>query len=427
MNNEEINEKIIGIFTYITKSKGIKGKIKKEPEDFIVEEIPIYPKPLNGKYTIARVTSKNWETNRLIEKLANELQISSNSIGYAGIKDKRAITTQLMSFPVDIEKLKKINIKDVKIEILYKSSKPIYSGKLIGNRFHIIIRDIKGSEEDVRKLINEIKEIGGFPNFFGIQRFGIARPITHIVGKYIIKNEIEKAIMAYIANPIEGEDEESYEARKFLEETLDFEKALEIYPKKLVFERRIINYLSKHPNKWKEALLTLPKNLIRIFLHAYQSYLFNKILSYRIEEGLPINKALEGDIVITWDREIVIQSYNGIYVNKRNIEKINKQIMKNKCFPSGAIVGYNLRLAEGKMGEIEERVIEEEGIEEDEFRLPHMPEFACKAMRRILIVPLKEIKWKIEDKNLYLQFTLPKGCYATSLLREIMKADIFSY
>ncbi|RLF47479.1 MAG: tRNA pseudouridine(13) synthase TruD [Thermoplasmata archaeon] len=420
-------EEDIGIEVFITKSKGIGGKIKKEPEDFIVEEVPIYPQPSNGRYVIARVTSRNWETNRLIEKLAHNLKISSNSIGYAGIKDKRAVTTQLMSFPVDIEKLKNISIPDVEIEILYKSSKPVYSGKLIGNRFHIVIRDVEGSKEDVERIMKEIENLKLIPNFFGVQRFGIARPITHIVGKYILKNDMEKAVMTYIANPIKGEDEESYKARKFLEETRDFEEALKIYPRKLVFERRIIEYLCSHPGEWKNALLRLPKNLVRIFLHAYQSYLFNKILSCRIKKNLPIDEALEGDIIIIWDKEMVVQSYEGIKVNKNNIDKINRQIKKHRCFPSAAIVGYDLLKAEGIMGDIEKKVMEKEGITEDEFKIPHMPELACRGMRRIISVPVKHLKWQFDGKNLHLQFFLPKGCYATSLLREIMKADIFSY
>ncbi len=420
-------EEEIGIETFLTKSKGIKGKIKKEPEDFVVEEISIFPPPGNGKYVIARVTSRNWETNRLIEKLASELHIPSNHIGYAGIKDKRAVTTQLMSFPVSIEKLKSISIPDVKIEILYKSPKPVYPGRLIGNRFHIVIRDFEGNEKDVERVINEIKEYGGFPNFFGVQRFGIARPITHIVGKYILKNKLKEAVMTYVAYPLKGEEDECYEARKFLHETGDFKKALEIYPRKLNFERRIIAYLAEHPNEWKNALLQLPKNLIKIFIHAYQSYIFNKILSRRIKEELPINQAIEGDIIIPWDKEMIVQAENGIFVNEKNIEKINRQIKKNKCFPSGAIVGYDLVLAKGKMGEIERRIMEEEEIDCNEFKMEHLPKFASKGMRRIIFVPLRNLKWWIEENSLHLQFFLPKGCYATSLLREIMKADIFSY
>jgi len=420
-------EENIGIEVFITKSKGIGGKIKKEPEDFIVEEASIYPPPSEGRYIIARIKAKNWEMNRLVEKLASNLKISTNAIGYAGIKDKRAITVQLMSFPVEMERLKNVRIPNVEIDILYKSSKPIYSGKLLGNWFHIIVRDVKATHEEVQDIMEEIEKLSIIPNFFGVQRFGVTRPITHIVGKYILKNEMEKAIMTYVAKPVEGEDDESYRARKFLEETGDFEEALKIYPKKLVFERRIIEYLASHPGEWKKALMKLPKNLVRIFLHAYQSYLFNRILSRRIKKGLPIHEAVEGDIVIPWEKEMVIQSKEGIMVNKQNIEKINKQIKRWKCFPSAAIYGYELLRAGGEMGEIEKEVAEEEGIKEEEFKMPHMPEFACRGMRRIIVAPLKNIKWDFDGENLYLSFFLPKGCYATSLLREIMKADILSY
>lgn len=420
-------EEAIGIEVFLTSSEGIKGKIKNYPEDFIVEEVPVYPLPSNGKYVIAEVISRNWETNRLIEKLASCLHISSNLIGYAGIKDRRAITSQLMSFPVEIEDLKKVSLPDVKINILYKSSKAIHRGKLIGNHFHIVIRNVEGKKEDVEKVIKEIEEIGGFPNFFGVQRFGIARPITHIVGKHIIKNDFEKAVMTYIAHPSEGEDEESYNARKFLHETNDFEKALEIYPKKLVFERRIIRHLAKKPGDWKGALLSLPKNLVKIFVHAYQSYLFNRILSCRIKRGLPINEAIEGDIIIPWGKEMIIQSYDGILVNKKNIDKINEQIKKRRCFPSGAIIGYEGMLADGKMGEIEREVMAKEDIKREEFKIPHLPFLSCKGMRRIIIVPIRNIKWEMKGKDVFLSFFLPKGCYATSLLREIMKADIYSY
>ncbi|HEC88336.1 MAG TPA: tRNA pseudouridine(13) synthase TruD, partial [Thermoplasmata archaeon] len=334
-------EKEIGIEVFLTKGDGIKGKIKSKPEDFIVEEIPIYPRPSYGKYVIVRIKSRNWETNRLIERIASHLKISSNSIGYAGIKDKRAVKCQLMSLPADITKIKDVKIPDVKIEVLYKSSTPLYSGKLIGNRFYIIIRNVEGGEERIKKIMREIEEMQFIPNFFGIQRFGISRPITHIVGKYLLKNEIEKAIMTYVANPIKGENEESYKARKFLEDTKDFSEALKIYPKNLVFERRIIEYLAKNPGEWKNALFKLPRNLIRIFIHAYQSYLFNKILSLRIKKGFPLNEAIEGDIVIPWEKEMIIQSYDGIVVNRTNIDKVNKMIKKEKCFPSAPIVGYN--------------------------------------------------------------------------------------
>jgi len=189
-------EKKIGIETFFTPDKGVGGKLRFFPDDFIVKEVSNYPsKNKNGKFTIADVTSINWETNLLIREISNYLHISRQRIGFAGTKDKRAKTSQLMSFyKVPVEKLSEVNIKDVEIKNIYSSNKPVNIGNLIGNKFEIIVRNIdkKINLYYVKKISDNINEIGGFPNFYGIQRFGIIRPITHIVGKYIIKESNQR-------------------------------------------------------------------------------------------------------------------------------------------------------------------------------------------------------------------------------------------
>ncbi|MEM2715363.1 MAG: tRNA pseudouridine(13) synthase TruD, partial [Candidatus Thermoplasmatota archaeon] len=112
---------------------------------------------------------------------------------------------------------------------------------------------------------------------------------------------------------------------------------------------------------------------------------------------------------------------------KENIEKINNQIEKGKCYPSAIIFGYDAFFAQKKMGEIEKKVIEEEGISQEDFKVKHLPFLSSRGMRRIIFVPIKNLKWKVEENNLFIDFFLPKGCYATSLLREIMKGEIYDY
>jgi len=117
------NERIAGIEAYLTKFKGIGGKLRTIPEDFIVEEISKYPTE-NGKgiHTIVSVTSLNWETNQLIKELSKKLHISRNRINFAGTKDKRAKKTQLMSlFDVSKEELSNLKINYVNIQYKYQS------------------------------------------------------------------------------------------------------------------------------------------------------------------------------------------------------------------------------------------------------------------------------------------------------------------
>ncbi len=425
-------EKKIGIETFLTPQPGFGGKLRVKPEDFLVKEIPSYPlEKKDGKFTIAQITSTSWETNLLLRELSNRLYISKNRINFAGTKDKRAKTTQTMSFyNVPVEKIKEIKIKDVEIENIYQSDKPVKLGNLNGNYFEIVIRNINQQikPEKVSEIFSIIQNNGGFPNFFGIQRFGIIRPITHIVGKYIIQGDFEKAVMTYIANPINGEDEVTFNLRSNLEKTKNFSQALKTYPNHLSFEKAILNKLVVNPNDFVGGLKELPKNLLTMFVYAYQSYLFNRILSIRIKKGLPLNKAVEGDAVLAFRKEAFDEEV--IPVKKNNIDKVNLQISKGKACVSSILFGYNSVYSDGEMGEIEHKVIESEKFDARDFIIPEISFISSSGSRRPIVGFIQDFDFKLikdnitpEKKALFLKFQLQKGSYATSLLREFIKSD----
>ncbi len=424
-------EKKVGIETFYTNFRGVKGKLRTIPQDFNVKEIFSYPKKEKGKFTIAEVTSINWETNRLIRDLSNKLHISRQRINFAGTKDKRAKTTQLLSFyKVKPEKIKEIKLSDVQIENIYQSNTPVKIGRLKGNLFKIKIRNIKKdlTKKEVEDISKDLKEKKVFPNFFGIQRFGSIRPITHIVGKYLVKGDIKKAVMTYIANPTDDENKETYDLRKKLEETKDYSWALKNYPDTLNFEKAILNKLVEKPNDYAEALKELPKNLLTMFVYAYQSYLFNKILSKRIEKNIPIDKAIVGDIILPVRNNEI--SEEEIIVKRHNLDKINKQISKNKAYVSCVLIGTDSIFSKGKMGEIEHSVIDQEKIDLRDFIIPELPFISSSGLRRPISSEYKNFNLELirddidsNKKMMNVDFSLKKGCYATSFLREIMKAE----
>ena len=425
-------EKNIGIETFFTPAEGIGGKLRTTPEDFVVEEISKnLPVKEDGKFVIAKVSAINWETNRLVKELSNRLHISRKRVSFAGTKDKRGKTARLMSFyNISKEKLSDINIKDVSIEDVYTSDRPIKIGDLAGNRFEVTVRNVPSGikSKQIENTASFLMENDGFPNFYGVQRFGAIRPITHIVGKYIVFDEFEKAVMTYIANPIKGEDEESYKLRKRLQQTRDFSEALKSYPIHLNFEKAMLNKLVVDPDDFVSALKELPKNLLTMFVYAYQSYLFNKILSERILRDLPLNQALVGDIVLPVRKGVFDDS--GIMVTKNNLDKVNMQISKCKAFVSGILFGSDSEFSSGEMGEIEYKVIDAEKIDHRDFIIPEIPYISSSGSRRSLLAPVKNLDFKLDndefnkDKQaLILKFELLKGCYATSLLREFMKSD----
>ncbi len=424
------SEKEIGITTFLTPSEGIGGKLRFYPEDFGVVEKSIYPpEKKDGKFTIAEITSTYWETNNLIRELSNKLRISRQRINFAGTKDKRAKTTQLMSFyKLKAEDVSDIKLKDVEIKNVYRSDKPVKIGALIGNKFEITIRNIRPDtkDENVENIWSKIHENDVFPNFFGIQRFGIMRPITHIVGKHIVNGDFEKAVLTYIANPIEGEDEVSFKLRKELEETQDFSHALKNYPDNLNFEKAILNKLVQNPDDFASALKELPQNLLTMFVYAYQSYLFNKIICERIKRKIPLNQAVEGDIILPVKNGIIED--RPIPVSDKNLDKVNTQLSKQKAAVSAVLFGSDSVFCKGEMGEIERKIIENENFDPRDFIIPEIAFVSSSGSRRPILGFVKDFSYKLfEDektgKAVTLNFELLKGCYATSFLREFMKAD----
>ena len=423
-------EKTIGINTFFTDTTGINGKIKVNPEDFEVLEKSNYPpEKKDAKFVIAEITSTNWETNNLVRELSHHLHISRKRINFAGTKDKRAKTKQLISiYKAKKEDVSKIKIKDVEITNIYYSDKPVKIGNLIGNSFKIKIRNISKNinQNQLEKTIKQIQENGGFPNFYGIQRFGIIRPITHLVGKYLVKGDFEKAVMTYIANPLEKEPKETYDLRKKLQKTKDYKEAFNTYPKSLNFEKAMLNRLIQDENDFVGALKELPSNLLSMFIYAYQSYLFNKMLSIRIDNKIPINQAIEGDIILPVRPGIV--SNENIIVTNENLKKVNFQISKGRAFVSGVLFGCESTFSDGIMGEIERKIINSEKIDHRDFIIPEIPFISSSGSRRALLSPVSKLSYKIcsdkeKDLSVELNFDLNKGSYATCLLREIMKAD----
>lgn len=422
----------IGIDTYCSNQPGIGGKLRVRIDDFHVTELFLYPqKKDGGNFTIAEVSCRNWETHTLVQEIAHRLHLSQRRISFAGTKDKRAWTTQLMSFDhVPPEQVSDLTIQDVSFKNIYQSNVPVRIGDLCGNRFEITLRNLPGTVEvsQISSLFSPFHVWGGFPNFYGIQRFGIIRPITHLVGKYIVQGDFEKAALTYVAHPLKGENKETYLLRQELEKTRDYAQAFHHYPAALNFEKAMLNKLLQNPVDFTGAFRELPKNLLLMFVNAYESLLFNKMLSERIKRGLPIHQAIVGDIVFPLRKNTI--GIELIPVSATNIEKVNKQIAKKKAVVTGLLIGYDTVCADGEMGEIEHRALESEKIDPRDFIIPEIPFLSSRGSRRALLALMPSLDWTLQDdellkehKALTLRFELQKGCYATSLLREIMKSN----
>jgi tRNA pseudouridine13 synthase len=420
-------ERDLGIEGYLTTSPGVGGVLKASAEDFVVEEVSAdrAPDP-DGAYTIARLRVLEWETNRLVRQLARSLHISRRRIGFAGTKDKRARTTQLFSFErVPPDTLRGLRLKDIEVLEAFTSSRPLEIGDLVGNGFRIVVRGLRlpsnEASEAVAETTRQLKAFRGFPNFFGIQRFGSVRPVTHEVGRQIVKGEFRRAIETYVANPIEGEDPESFEVRSALAESGNVKEALHTYPRAYTFEKAILSSLAVRPDDAVGALQVLPLNLLIMFVHAYQSFLYNRILSERMRRRLPIHEPIDGDLVLPADRRGLPDRERTIEVTPDNRERVAARCLEGKAWVSAILYGSESDFAGGEMGEIEKEVVASEDLRPEDFIIPEIPRISSRGTRREILAPIRSLEARVADGTLQVSVELTRGAYATCLLREYMK------
>ncbi|MDY6865964.1 MAG: tRNA pseudouridine(13) synthase TruD [Halobacteriota archaeon] len=432
MNEISPLENDVGIGIYTTTTSGMGGIIRQKTEDFRVSEITNREEGETGRYLILELVKDDWDNHHLIRDISRILRISQKRIGLAGTKDKRAITKQKISISdISEEEIERINLKGVKLEVIGRSNRPIVLGDLYGNEFQITIRDIDLEISELKERMSQTcdaiieKSIG---NFFGPQRFGTNRPVTHLVGDAIVRRgDFEKAAMTYIAKPFPGESQEARSAREYIWETGELKEGLKKMPLFLRYERAMLDYLIANPGDFKGSFGVLPKNLRNIFVHALQSVIFNKILTSRIRKGIPINKAVAGDVVC-FKNDMGFPDVRKMQkVTSDNLDGINNLIRRKRAFVTAPIVGYQTEITDGVEGDVEREVLEDLSIKPEYFRIDAAPDFSSKGLRREISL-FTDIKYTLEPDEINnekykvdLMFSLPKGSYATVVLREFIK------
>ena len=422
-----VSQHIVGSESFFSKTSGIGGKLRKKSEDFRVDEVVSIPgrshwiwmqNSPNGKHQILKIKAKNWDTHVLVKELSRKLNIGQKSIGFAGTKDKRAITTQHFSVKTPRENLSNINFENIDLEFLHSSIKPIRLGNLVGNKFEIKVTSSSNNER-INNIFSELE--GFFPNYFGVQRFGAVRPITHIVGEKIVQGDYEGAVFDYLTlNP---PNFAGHEGREYLLETKDFTRSLEKFPPHMLFERQLLGHLSRNKGDYTGAILQLPESLSKMLVHGYQSLIFNKVLDMRIKEGVDACLPQVGDYIMPAD------GYGGpdqrvtIEVTERNQSKLSKRCREGKAWVAGLLPGANSNFSKGRQGELEKEVMNAFGVEFKDFVIDDIPELSSYGMYRPLFQKYNDIAVGYDSGDPVFSFWLHKGTYATSFLREIMKSS----
>ncbi|HII15156.1 MAG TPA: tRNA pseudouridine(13) synthase TruD [Nanoarchaeota archaeon] len=257
-------------------------KLKQIPEDFFVREIMDIKLQGKGEYAVFVMQKKRYTTINAVQRIAKELEKNPKAFNTSGMKDKDAITEQYVSgFGIKKEELQKLKLKDIKVFFKGYSDEPIKLASHAANYFEIT----------ARALDKELKPIEHFCNYYDEQRFGGIRPNMAKVGELIVKIKWEDAMKAYLLYPFSTETEEHHLFRKQMEKSWGRLK-LGMAPSYLA-ESAVVDYLAGNQSDFTGAFRQLPKQVFTLFIHAYQSKLFNEMLAEYVREHCKISKEIE--------------------------------------------------------------------------------------------------------------------------------------
>lgn len=410
-------ERELGMQYYATDTPGTGGTLRSAPEDFIVDEIPLEGKGgTAGPYLICRLTKTNWELQHAVKEIARRLNISHRRIGFAGTKDKNAVTTQLISlYRISPEQVAAFSLKDITLTVVGSANEQLSLGDLLGNRFDLVIREAGG--EDLAGRVAAVTQTASqaLPNYFGLQRFGVIRPLTHRIGELILHGEYEQAVMMYVGQAFPHEPERVKAVRTQYMESRDPLAALKEMPPQMSFERSMLSYLHANPGDYAGALRQLPPKLLSMFVSAFQSYLFNCALSDRLSKGHGLCEPVPGD-------RLIFSNGRTDTVTAANMPAVAIHIARGRCSIALFMPGKDAPDPASGNDAVRELLAAKNITHEDFHRAAAFVQTKFDGAWRPVALKTS-VESSVVGTNVHLKFTLPPGHYATTVCREYMKAD----
>ncbi|MFB5609988.1 MAG: tRNA pseudouridine(13) synthase TruD [Nitrosarchaeum sp.] len=381
----------LGISVYSTKFNGIGGQIRTEAENFKVTEV-ISEKSLKSitsqdGYAVYKLKKKKIDTNHALSDIFRKKGIRLKALG---LKDASAVTEQFVCSDSKNKFIDDFSSEKYSLEKIGFVKKPLSKKDMIANHFSIKISECADG-------LSDFTEYDKILNFYGYQRFGSKRPVTHLIGKALLQRDFTKAVDLVLSFTSPFDSKENTEIREKLVDKSNYKKYFDQVPVQMDIERIVLQEMIEHDNGQK-AIHAIPLPLRRFYVQAYQSFLFNHSLSAAFADGENLFEAKEGD---------VCYDLHGI------IGKYVKGLDQHLALP---FVGYSYYKKTRFDFQIS-RILKTEEISPKDFFIKEMQEISSEGGFRQAAIQCTNYS----SQDTTVNFSLSRGSFATILLREIMK------
>lgn len=374
----------------------------------MVEEIPSYSPCGSGEHLYLTIEKRGITTLEAVRTISRSLGVSEADMGYAGMKDSIGITRQTISLrglpqglPEDLE------LPAIRIIAASRHTNKLKTGHLKGNRFKIVVR---GIAPDACTLIGEILSVltrRGVPNYYGYQRYGV-QANSHLIGAAMLQGDGKSAVGHLMGDASQLRDEQ-WRAAISAYHRGDMATALELIPRHCRSEREVLRHLVRKSEQYDKAFTAVHPRLRKLYLNAFQSFLFDQVVARRLDS---IDRCFVGDVAFKHD--------NGACFLVEDEQAELERVRTLAISPTGPLFGAAMKQPEGLPLQMEQELLAQQHVTFDDFSQPG--KLRLEGERRPLRIPLGEPDWHVRDTILTLSFSLPKGSYATSVLREICKS-----
>jgi tRNA pseudouridine13 synthase len=383
-------------------------KLKCLPDDFDVEELPTVQSAGGGDFTFYRLTKRGIGTLEALEAIRRRWNLAWDQLGYAGLKDRHARTIQYVTIRGGPRQ--PLRQSSFELEPLGALARPYGANQSRGNRFNIAIRDL--SEHAARHAIAACESIKaeGLPNYFDDQRFGSVGFGGEFIAEAWLKGEHERALRLALAEPNPHDRPGTREEKAILRAHWgNWPEAKARLPRS--HARSIVTYLVDHPADYRRAFARLNRSLRTLYFSAYQSHLWNLILARLIEDQTRPEQQHR--------IEFRVSRLPLFY----DLDETQRSFFRQRQVP---LPSSRNAMPEGAIGPIVESLLAERGLTWSDLRVRHLDDvFFSKGTRDGVFVPARLEHTSAPDdlyagrSKLTLSFDLPRGCYATILVKRL--------